>query len=393
MRKGTLRNLLDSSKLETGGDDIQAAQLASDRLADLFEAGKVQPDDFSVKAMFEELVDPKHEFNHSTDAKVLQEAVTSSAFPTITNTVINAAIIPAYELAVGPAARLVSEAPATKTSREEVAGYTSGGQFAVRREHMSYEEDTLSEKYWSIDKADFGKIISLTREAIFDDRTGDLINRARIMGEKGGQLRAKIITKTLEVGVRTEYGESASQAAVYKGTANTAAVFYSATHAATIDSAGINQNLVTSNGLGVAGALNTTNALFSKMKDESGDEIGVVADTLIYPPDLFETAKELLADSSKRSVQGASRVSETSANVWQGRFEPIELPFLSSTSTWYLGSPKKQMLWLWVWKPETKVQTENSESAFHAQIVLRYRFSFNGGCGHTDYRFIAKNTA
>ena len=390
MRKGTLRSLIEGYKLQTGNNEQMAAELASDKLQSLFEQGKIKPEDFSVRALFEELVDPNHEMRADTDTKRIAEAVTSSAFPTISGTVINATIIPAYQVALGPTEKLVTEAMATKTSREEVAGWTAGGPFTMRPEHTSYEEDTLTEKYWSIDKYDFGKIISLTREAIFDDRTGDLITRARNLGQKGGLLRAKIITKTLEVGIRTEQGEAASQAAVYKGTATTASNFYNASHAALLDLAGVNKNLQATNGLGIAGALNTTNALFTKMLDEAGEEIGIVADTLIYPSALHETAMELLYGSTKRGVSYSEGHMD---NIWEGRFEPCELPFLSSDTTWYLGSPKKQMLWLWVWKPETKVQTADSESAFSAQIVLRYRFSWFGGCAHTDYRFIIKNTA
>lgn len=392
MRKGTLRSLIEGCKLETGGDDIQAQNLAADKIQGLFEEKKISSGDFSFKAMFEELVDPDHKFNYETDAKELAEAVTASAFPTISGVVINSTIIPAYELAVGPSARLVSESPATKSSREEIAGWTAGGQFEMRPEHTSYQEDVITEKYWSIDKYDFGKIISLTREAIFDDRSGELIGRARSLGEKGGQLRAKIITQTFEVAARTAQGESSSQAAVYKGTATTAANFYNADHSALIDSAGVNKNLATSNGLGTDQAINTSNTLFTKMVDENGETLIITADKLIYPSALHQTAQELIYGTTKRSISATLDEGHLE-NIWKGRFDPIELPFLSSDTTWYMGAPTKQMMWLWVWKPETKVQNADSESAFHAQIVLRYRFSWNGGCGHTDYRFIVKNEA
>ena len=392
MRKGTLRSLMEGAKAETGGNDVQAQDLAARKLQGLFETNKIRPEDFSFKAMFEELVDPDHNFNYETDAKEIAEAVTASAFPTISGVVINSTIIPAYELAVGPSARLVTEQMATKTSREEIAGWTAGGQFEMRPEHTSYQEDVITEKYWSVDKYDFGKIISLTREAIFDDRSGELIGRARALGEKGGQLRAKIITQTLEVAARTAQGESSSQAAVYKGSAITASNFYNADHSALIDSAGTNANIATSNGLGVDQAINTANTLFSKFVDENGETIVIIPQVLIYPPALHQTAQELLFGTTKRSISATLDEGHLE-NVWKGRFDPIELPFLSSDTTWYIGDPRKQMVWLWVWRPETKVQNADSESAFHAQIVLRYRFSWYGGCGHTDYRFIVKNTA
>lgn len=391
MRKGTLRSLLEGCKAETGGNDVTAQNLAADKLQRLFEKKEISPEHFSFKAMFEELVDPDHKFSYETDATELAEAVTASAFPTISGVVINSAIIPAYELAVGPSARLVSESTATKTSREEIAGWTAGGQFEMRPEHTSYQEDVITEKYWSIDKYDFGKIISLTREAIFDDRSGELISRARSLGEKGGQLRAKIITQTFEVAARTAQGESTSQAAVYKGSAITQSNFYNADHSALIDSAGVNKTLVTSNALGADQAINTANTVFSEYVDENGETIIIVPKVIIYPPALHQTAQELIYGTTKRSISATLDEGHL-GNIWQGRFDPIELPFLSSDTTWYLGDPTKQMIWLWVWKPETKVQNADSHSSFQAQVVLRYRFSWYGGCGHSDYRFVVKNT-
>jgi hypothetical protein len=393
MRKGTLRGLIEGYKLQTGGDEIRAGELAANKLEDLFEKKELKPDDFSFKALFEELVDPEHKIDRMlASTKEIVEAVTASAFPTISGVVINSTIIPAYELAVGPAARLVTEGPATKTSREEIAGWTAGGQFEMRPEHTSYQEDAITEKYWSCDKYDFGKIISLTREAIFDDRTGELLGRARSLGEKGGQLRAKIIVQTFEVAARSAQGESTSQAAVYKGTAISASNFYNADHSALIDSAGTNANVATSNGLGVDQAINTANTLFTKFVDENGEQIIIVPDTLVYPAALHQTAQELLYGTTKRSISATLDEGHL-GNIWKGRFDPIELSFLSDDTTWYLGAPRKQMMWLWVWKPETKVQNADSESAFHAQIVTRFRFSWYGGCCHTDYRFIVKNSA
>lgn len=387
MRQGVIQELVESYKVETGGNEALAGKKAAERLEGLFESGKLKVEDISIKQLFEELIDPNAKLDMHSSVEEIAEAVSTSNFATISNTVMNAAIIPAYESEVGDAAQLVTELPAVKTGPEEIGGYTAGGGFEQRPEHLSYAEETLGEKYWTIDKSDFGKIISLTRESIFDDRTGQLIRRAQGIGEKGGQLRAKIITQSLEVAARTAMGESASRAAVYMGTAISASNFYNADHSALIDSAGTNANLVASNPLGTSGNLQKAAAKLVAMVDEEGDEVITKADSLIFHTDLSETAWELIYGRVKRGDNNDIE------NFNYKRYRPIELPFLSSGTTWYLGAPKKQMVWLWVWKPETKVQTQNSNLAFQSQIVLRYRFNWYGGVGHTDYRHIIKNTA
>lgn len=387
MRKGTIKNLLEQYEVETGGNKKKAGQLVANKLDGFFKEGKLDPQDISVKALFEEVVDPEGKFDMHSDVQEIAEAISTSNFVTISGTVMNAAIIPAYQVEVGEAEKVVTEEPAIKTQPEDVGGFTAAGGFARREEHMSYEEETFGEKYWTIYKSDFGKIVSLTREAIFDDRTGQLIRRARNVGEKGGQLRAKIITQTLEVSARTDMGESTSRAAMYAGSAITASNFYNTDHSALIDSAGTNANLVESNAMGTSGNLQDAAKLFSDFVDEEGDEIMVRPTKLVFHPSLSETAWELLSARIKR---GSNNDIE---NYWYKKYEPVELPFLSSGTTWYLGAPEKQIVWLWVWKPEVKTQTSNSESAFESQIVMRWRFNWHGGCGHTDYRYIVKSTA
>ena len=388
MRKGTISNLVESYLDQAGGSQQVAGDLAAHKLDTLFKEKEITPSDFSIKALFEELVNTDNKLDMHSSVEDIAEAVASSAFATITNTVMNNSVIPAYESAVGDAASLVSEVPAVKTGPEEVPGYTAGAAFAQRLETMSYEEDQIAEKFWVIDKSDFGKIISLTRESIFDDRTGQLISRAQRVGEKGGVLRAQIITQTLEVAARTSQGESGTgRAAIYENTAIAASNFYNNDHSALIDKAGANDNLQASNALANATDINAANLLLSGMIDEAGDKVGITGDTIVVPSGLVMTAHELT--DSKVKV-GASNEQE---NYFFRKFRVAELPHLSSATTWFLGAPKKQMLWLWVWKPETKVQRANSEMAFSNQVVLRYRFAWYGGVGHSDYRFIIKNTA
>ena len=75
------------------------------------------------------------------------------------------------------------------------------------------------------------------------------------------------------------------------------------------------------------------------------------------------------------------------------RFNVMGTRYLGSESTWYIGDPAKTIKWLWVWRPSTAALAASSDKAFYNNIVMTYKFSYHGGCGHTDYSYIVKNTA
>lgn len=398
MRKGTLRTLVDQH-LQESGDNKQLGFLkASEHITTLLEEKKLKPEDFSIFTLFEELVDPEGRFSRTAEATQLVEAIVTSAFPTISKVIINKSILDAYNLAVGDAANLVTEDNASRTTTDTMAGFTAGEGLEYRPEGMAYEETFFGEKDYGVIMGDFGRIISLTREAIFDDRTGQLLSRAKDIGEKGGQHRAKMIIQTLEVSPRTAFKEkaSASKAFIYKGAAKQFATVYNATTHATIDGQ-LNPNLVATNTLVDWTDIDAALQLFDAMVDEAGDAIEITP-TGILVPSALRTKLWLITNTAQTLAKGSTDLLNiNTANPYgpQGMqdYEKYTSRYLTSDSSWFVGDFRKQLVWLWVFKPATAVQTADSESAFTNQIVMRYRFNYHGGCGHKDYRYIVKNTA
>jgi hypothetical protein len=393
MRKGTLRTLINQQVAEAGNDKAIGFEKAAEMIQDLMEKKTIKPEDFSIRALFEELCDADGAVDRSNAGRVA-EAITTSAFPTISKVIISKSIIDAYNLYAELGNNLVSEAEATRTTTETVAGFTSPEGLDMRPEGMAYTETTFGEKDYGVVMADFGRIISLTREAIFDDRTGQLLTRARQIGELGGQHRTKMIVQTLEVAPRTAFGEKtgASKAFIYKGAAKQVATVYADTHVA-LDGV-VNDNLVASNALvdysDIEGAL----LMWDKMVDEAGNPIEVNANTILVPNAL----KVKLWTVLNTGLTGFSATDKVPIVSPYGKggfqdFTSYSSRYLNDTTTWYIGDFKKQLLWLWVFRPETATQTSTSESAFSNQIVMRYRFNYHGGCGHTDYRYIIKCTS
>ena len=395
MKNGILKQLVKQHEDQAGSNIKEAHQQAAGRVGALIDQGKIQTKDFSFRQMFEELVDVPL----SADVVQIAEAINTSAFPTFASTILHKDIIKEYEAQVANYEFLVSESKARLTNREKIGGFESMDNEPQRRpEAMAYEETAFGEKYWEVIMSDFGRMISVTRETIYEDHTNEVMNRARNIGRAAGQHKARMIVQTLECLPRTAFNETAFQGAIYKGTALNQAQMYSDDHSA-IDGV-VNDNLAATNALATYQNIDNAMQLFSAMVDEGGNKINITPSILLVPRALAVTAYNIMNTttymfSGGDSTSGAEPVMNPTLNPIRalGNFRVIDTTYLANNTTWYLGEPKDQMKWLTVYPPATASQGANSELAFTNQIVARFRFSYHGGVGHSDYRHIVRNTA
>lgn len=381
-----LKQLVEHYK-QDGAHPKLAYRLAADHIDGLLTEGQIKPEDFSIRQMFEELVDLPAGLRD--DAEAVAEAINTSGFPTIASKVIHKKVIDSYTTALGSVAELVTEDDATNTEKEIVAGMEAADTTPLlRRQGMAYEETGFGEKFWQISMHDFGRMISLTREVIFEDKTGKVMQTAQGIGKSVGNHKAKMIIQTITGQVRTAI-ESTYGGAVYKGTVKTAANMYADTHATTFDGQ-VNDNLAASNALADYTDIDNILQLFAKMKDESGEAIEVTPTHILVPLALQTLLTRIL---SGVNLLGSALVPAMNPIQTLGNFKPVSSIYMADTSTWFMGDFAKQILWLNVFPLETKAQGADSNLAFTNQIVARFRVSYHGGCGHTDYRHIVKATS
>ena len=109
-RTGTaLRDLIESK-----GD-----REAADIVVQAIESGKLAPEDFSIKELWEAC-----ERDSDGHVRDIQEAVASGSFPQITGSLINAKVIAGYESFVGIGDQLVTTVP-SNLKEETVVGFTA----------------------------------------------------------------------------------------------------------------------------------------------------------------------------------------------------------------------------------------------------------------------------
>lgn len=366
--------------------------VANKQIAKLFREGiankTIIPKDVSYKALFEGLVDL--EDIDINNAKEVAEAIGSSAFADVATIITSNIIIEPYEQMTNEVMSLVTEGTAKFTYTETVKGMTAVGGVRRRLETDAYTETDFETKYISVDKSDFGRIISLTMEDLFNDATGDIQDTASRIGEDAGQHQAQMIIETLECLPRTAFGEATSRAFVYKGTAFVQSNFYNADHSAIDGLDGqVNKNTATGGiaGAGFTAAYNN----FAALVDEKGKRIVLAPTHVVVHTQNDLTLATLLA--TERVLGSANNDINQFGPRGRVKLIPIATPFLATTANLaYIGNIKRSLAWLWVQKPQT-VNSGVDVAAFERQIVWRARFNYYGGCAHRDYRAITRLTA
>lgn len=194
----------------------------------------------------------------------------------------------------------------------------------------------LSTRTMQVLNRDYELTLAVPRNAIQDDQYGLYANRSELMGYQAEKLPDDLIVAALQ-------GGKASTAVTWD-----TVPFFSASHPVNIDNAGspTQSNLFTSTPLNPANwdAVRTT---FSQYKTDAGRVTGWRPDTLIVPPQLEITAKNIVASNIIAVTQGSGAAAIT--NNLQGTADVLVIPELGNEPlVWYAATtkmPVKPMLY------------------------------------------------
>jgi len=345
------------------------------------EIGHMKPSDFSLRDLAEGLVENGREWvaamdprNAGSSVMESMSTVDSTAFANITGQLLINEVMDAYnspQFSISALFRIIS----TRLNGERVPGIGKiGDQAQLVAEGMPFPHVGIGEDYIDTPATDKrGLIVPVTKEAIFFDRTGLLLERAREVGEALGINKEKRCIDVL-IGTTNNYK--------WKGT--TYNTYQSSTPWI---------NLLTGSGNDLVDWTDVEAAelLFADITDpNTGEPIVISPSHLIACPSKKHTINRILNATEVRYT-GSSAPSETlAANPLGGTYTGITSAWLQARlvaggvnatqakATWFLGDPNGAFRYMENW-PITIVQApQNSEAEFNQDIVARFKASERG---------------
>lgn len=346
------KNMLESLKPE---GTIQT-------IHEMLEKGEIEPHHFSLKAL--------RETCQEYETKNVREALTTDLFPRLTGELINTQVIKGYDAVEAIGERLVTEIP-SKVYEEKLASLSAMQGPEAVPEGREYSESNWEEGDYVIsDNVKYGRLLAISEESIYMDRTGEIMRRASRFGEKARVYKEKLILN----GIQDVSGYRCWRP---NGTLTD---FYSTA----------NENLNSSNVFGESG-LETCQTAIHNMTDSEDDPI------LIGPNNAVCLVPIALWNDVNQMARSAlvPEGTENSINVYKGTFTPMTSPFVTaqSTSTWYWGNFKRAFAWLSVWPLETLRQKPDTDYQFKRDISMVYKIRLFGSLTGLDPKFVQKNTA
>jgi len=361
---------------ENGGEKRFAISMINN-----INEGKIGTDDISLKALWQAMGEPSLKQDRLMGTRKVgeadfSEAMASSAFPKITGALISKKVQEGYDLEYGIGDKLVTVVQSS-VKDETIVGFGADNQMKEVLEGINYEEGSITEKYHKIKNTKKGRIISLTEEMVRFDQTGQMLMKAQQIGESAKSDREKtIMNAVLEL-------TSTGQLAAWRP-AGTATTLYSNTSTDPYTTATLDNLLST--GLADNTDLAEAAALFGQFTDEQGLPMRVRPKTLLVAMALQPIAYGIVYSGQNTILTSPAGVK----NQYKGT-EVLDSTFIdqqSSATAWWYGDFKKQFVYTEVWPLSTFQQGRDSEQAFNADVVARYKVSYYGGCGAVSNRYV-----
>ncbi|MHA2047820.1 MAG: phage major capsid protein [Candidatus Thorarchaeota archaeon] len=361
---GNLRDLCDSAGVPA----------VEGKLLELIEADKFTMEQSSLKELWDGFT------NHAplsgkdrlvmNEPKNKREAVGTGAFTKITGALINKKIIEGYNSVPAIGGELTTTVP-SRLQTETIPGIADTGLVELVAEGADYKSSSMVEKYVTIPNNKYGRIIDVTEELIYFDQTGQVLVRARTIGEGAAYYKEKLIVDGVQDVNTNVYRPSGAATALYS-TANS--------------------NLQASNAFDAAGLQTVYKAAHDQTSDSDDTKyilVDLMGKPLLVPVDLMEEAWELAFGPEHPETAARAR------NYWQGKFKPMTSQFITaqSTTTWYWGDFAKDFWWMEVWPLQNLTAKAGHEDEFNKDIKAKYKTRFFGGIGAVDFRHVYKSTA
>lgn len=369
MKAREFRSMLKSDGLPAVVENM-ATCLAKGRRG---EPGGMTGNDFSLAEIAEGTLG--HEFVAACNPKYTMEAgdaTDSTAFSNITGQLLINELLMGFENAQFVITSLFRTV-ATRLSGEKIPGIAKLGDTTEEvAEGMPYPRATLGED-WITSPATkkHGTIVPVTREAIFFDRTGVLLDNARTVGTSLGLDKEK---RCVDVFIGAVNNHS------WKDTA------YNTYQAAT---PWINTLSGAGYDLTDWEQIDSAMQVFNDMTDpNTGEPIIVNGSQVVACPAKAATLNRLRTATEVRNVSGDNTVLfgnptagidyRTSVYLYSRLQSQLSLSAGDAAATWFYGDPSTAFAYMENWPITVTEAPQNSMAAFEQDIVAQYRASERG---------------
>jgi len=374
---------------------FEQTQEAPRLIREAFEAKELKPREFDLGKLFCECFGYARfaEGRSGALATQLMEAagaVSTLAFQNISGQIVYNAILDAYQSEDFVFTRLIPEVQ-TNLSGEKIPGITEiGDEALVVPEGEPFPVAGVSENWIQTpDTLKRGLVVPVTREAVFFDRTGLLLQRCSDVGKwLGVNVEKRAIDCVIDENTTAHrYNWRGNVIASYGDNAST--------H--TWD------NLLASNALvdwtDIDGAEQQLNNLTDPF---TGEPIVMDAKHLIVTKQLEATAYRILNATTIRVITPgfATSANPNQAEVdnpWRSKYQLVTSRLLAARlatdTSWFLGDVTKYAKRMVNWPLQTKQAPANSHDEFTRDIVQQYRVDERSAFAVVEPRAINKSTA
>jgi hypothetical protein len=379
------------------------AETAGRELREQIQTRKIKPTDFNdFGALFEACFGASEYFACRRGSQMANDvfgralteaagAVSTAAFQNISGQIVYSAILGGYDSEEFVMTKMIPEQETQFLEGEKIAGITDiGDETQVRLESDPYALMGVGED-WIFTPAikDRGGIVPLTWEAVFGDRTGQLLDRCAKVGESRGIAREKqAVDCAVDENVTTHRYN-------WRGTVIASYGDNSGTH--TWD------NLAGTNALLDWTDLDAAEQVFNGLLNPyTGEPILVSAKHLTVCKELEQTARRILSATEIRVATpgfatSANPTVTQAANPYNGKYTLVTsryLAFRMATDTsWFLSDWSKYAKYMVAEKMNVVQAPSNNHDEFHRRIVQQYRVNERGQYVVVEPRASVKSTA
>lgn len=372
---------------------------------------EIRPEDFSIREIAEAFCGRAwaDRFNPGTTGYISQdimeagEGVDVTAFAHITGQIFFNKILDGWENAQRIGDKLFTNFP-TKLDGERMPwiGHAISEGEEIHP-GMPYTETSFGERYVDTPRTKkMGQILSLTKEAIFFDHTGQMLKGSTELGERLAYNKERLQLRTA-LGIDNTYSLNGNTANTYQTTAGSTPNTYV-------------------NALGGTPLVDWTSIqnyyiLASQILDpDTGEPIITKPNTLLVMPANYMTAMRIISATEVAStfpgtatqnvgVPGNMRMTSdsplpdklevlSSSIAYQLLVSPpagsgfTALSATQANQTWYMGDFKKSLYWMENWPLQIEQAPVGNIRQFEQDVMMRWKASFRGTAAVIEPRYI-----